>query len=135
MSTTTAPGVLRRQPASEGTAIRVVVGDEVLDARLWDNAPARDLVARLPLTLSFRDLDDVEKFARLEVPLSMEGMPAGDDPDPGDIGWYAPSSDLVLYYGDVGYWNGIARIGAFDGSTDAIAEQPDGATIRIELAD
>jgi hypothetical protein len=44
----------------------------------------------------------------------MDGVPAGDDPEINDIGYYAPSGDLVLYCGDVGYWNGIVRIGRLD---------------------
>lgn len=84
--------------------------------------------------MTFRDLHGVEKTGRLDTPLSMAGMPSGDDPSPGDIGWYAPSSDLVLYDGDVGYWNGIARIGAFDGPDDLLADGTGDVTVTIELA-
>ena len=62
-----------------------------------------DLIDQLPLTLRFRDFNHVEKIAKLPRPLTMEGVPAGDDPEINDIGYYAPSGDLVLYYGDVGY--------------------------------
>lgn len=53
----------------------------------------------------------------------MEGMPSGDDPAPQDIGYYAPQGDVVLYYGDVGYWTGIARIGRFDADPQILAQQ------------
>jgi hypothetical protein len=33
-----------------------------------------------------------------------------------ELGYYAPGQDLVLYYGDVGYFNGIIRIGRFEDS-------------------
>lgn len=62
------------------------------------------LVGRLLVTLNFSDLNNAEKTARLDPPLPMTAMPDGDDPIPQDIGWYAPSNDVVLYYGDVGYW-------------------------------
>ncbi len=123
-----------RQPAISETPIRVTIGDTVLTGRLWDNATARDLIAQLPLTLSFRDFNGVEKIALLPRKLSMDGVPAGDDPFPRDIGYYAPSGDLVFYYDDVGYFNGIVRIGQFDGSVDAIVNQAGDFTARIELA-
>ncbi len=55
--------------------------------------------------------------------LSTEGVPEGADPSPRDIGYYAPWGNLVFYYGDVGYFNGIVRIGQFDGNMDAITSQ------------
>ena len=120
------------QPAASETQIRVIVGDTVLTGRLWDNPTARDLIAQLPLT--FRDFNGVEKIAQLPRKLSMDGVPAGDDPLPRDIGYYAPSGDVVFYYDDVGYFNGIVRIGQFDGSVDAIVSQTGDFTARIELA-
>ena len=122
------------QPATTETRIQVIIGDTVLTGRLWDNATARDLIAQLPLTLSFRDFNGVEKIALLPRKLSMNGVPAGDDPFPRDIGYYAPSGDLVFYYDDVGYFTGIVRIGQFDGSVDAIVSQTGDFTARIELA-
>lgn len=123
-------------PAPECTAVLLTIGDTTVQGQLWDNAAARDLAARLPLTLSFSDYDAVEKTGRLDPPLTMEAMPPGDDPNPGEIGWYAPSSDLVLYYGDVGYWNGIARLGTFDGSgIELLAGGPDDVTVTLTRAD
>ena len=51
-------------------------------------------------------------------------MPAGDDPHVGDLGYWAPDGDLVLYYGEVGYWAGIMRIGEIDGDMQAVAGSP-----------
>ena len=87
----------------------------------------------LPLTLTFKDFNHVEKIATLPRRLSMDGVAAGADPDIGDIGYYAPSSDLVFYYGDVGYWNGIVRIGRFtDRDIELIERQPDGFQVTLE---
>ncbi len=122
------------QPATSETRIQVIIGDTVLTGRLWDNATARDLIAQLPLSLRFRDFNAVEKIARLPRKLSMEGVPAGDDPFPHDIGYYNPSGDLVFYYDDVGYFTGIVRLGQFDGSMDALVNQMSDFTARIELA-
>lgn len=126
--------MLTSQRAASETPIRVIIGDTALTGRLWDNATARDLIAQLPLTLTFRDFNGVEKLAPLPRKLSLDGVPAGDDPLPRDIGYYAPSGDVVFYYDDVGYFSGIVRIGQFDGSVDAIESQPGDFTARIELA-
>jgi hypothetical protein len=117
------------------TTIRITVAGEAIIAQLADNPTAQDLAALLPLTLSFRDFNHVEKVAKLPRPLTVEGVPAGDDPEINDIGYYAPSGDVVLYYGDVGYWNGIVRIGRLsDQDMDLIKRQPDGCEITIERA-
>ncbi len=122
------------QPLTNATPIQVIIGDTVLTGRLWNNATARDLIAQLPLTLTFRDFNNLEKIASLPRTLSTDGVPEGDDPFPRDIGYYAPSRDLVFYYDDVGYFNGIVRIGQFDGNMDAISSQAGDFTARIELA-
>ena len=115
------------------TDIRITVGDQTFTAQLAENRTARDLVDQLPLTLRFRDLNGVEKIAKLPRPLTMEGVPAGDDPEINDVGYYAPSGDLVLYYGDVGYWNGIVRIGRLDAEDMSFIErQPDGLELTID---
>ena len=114
------------------TAIRVRIGDTVLTARLRDVPASRDLIAQLPLDLTFRDFNNVEKISQLPRKLSMDGVPAGDDPEPRDVGYYAPSGNLVFYYGDVGYYIGIVRLGQFDGSVDAIESQKGEFTATVE---
>jgi hypothetical protein len=55
-------------------------------------------------------------------------------PVPTDIGYYAPSRNLVFYYDDVGYFTGIRKIGQFDSSMDAITSQTGDFTATVELA-
>jgi hypothetical protein len=118
---------------SDVTPIRITVDGRPITAQLADNPTAQDLAGQLPVTLTFRDLNDVEKIADLPRPLTTEGVPEGDDPDIADIGYYAPSNNLVLYYGDVGFWNGIIRIGQFNrDDVDFIRDQPDGFQVAIE---
>lgn len=119
---------------TDGNLITLTIGGTVLHARLRDIPASRDLVTQLPLTLEFSDFDEVEKIAGLTAPLSMDGVPAGDDPAPGEIGYYAPSGDLVLYYGDVGYWAGIVRLGVFEGDIGIIRDQPSPFTVVIDRA-
>jgi MFS family permease len=121
-------------PVAGETPIKITVADTAITARLADNATARDLADQLPLTLTFTDFNQLEKIAKLPRPLSTDGVPAGADPDIGDIGYYAPSGDLVFYYGEVGYFNGIVRIGRFDTTMELIEHQADNFQVRIERA-
>jgi hypothetical protein len=120
---------------SDSTRVRITVGDTELNGRLHDNATARDLAAQLPLTLSFRDHNNVEKAAPLPRELSLDGAPAGHDPVAGEIGYWAPDGDLVLYYDDAApYWNGIVRIGELDRDMAAVKRLPEGTRVTIEPA-
>lgn len=117
------------------TPIRITIAGQTVTAQLSDNPTARDLAGQLPLALNFRDLNQLEKIAKLSRPLTTEGVPDGADPEVADLGYYAPLQDLVIYYGDVGYYTGIVRIGQFDSSqTEFIAQQPDGFEVTIDRA-
>lgn len=99
---------------AESTPITIRIDGDTVTGTLSANAAARSLIEQLPLTLSFSDHGGQEKTAELPEPLSLDGVPAGDDADPLTIGYYAPAQALVLYYERVGYFPGIVRIGSFD---------------------
>ena len=122
------------RPSPGTTPVKVTVGDQTFTAELYDNPTAHDLAAQLPLTLTMDDLNGLEKTGPLPRALTTHGAPRGSDPEPNEIGYYTPGHDLVLYYGDVGYYNGIIRIGRFDTAIDAIAGQPDGISVTVERA-
>jgi hypothetical protein len=117
-----------------GTRVRITIGETVLSAHLWDNATARSLIVQLPLTLTFRDFGGQEKVAHVPHALSMRGMPKSADPEPREIGYYAPTKELVFYYANVGRFDGIARIGRFDGTIAAIKSRKSDFVARIERA-
>ncbi len=115
--------------ASSRAEATVDLGDERLEirvggVRLWatlrDTAAAHDLRAQLPARLTMRDHGGVEKTGRLERPLTVTDEPAGADPDVGDLGYYAPGQDLVLYYGDQSYFDGIVILGRLAGDLGAL---------------
>ena len=121
-------------PESTGARVNVRIGDKTYTATMFNNPTANDLVSQLPLTLAFRDYAGQEKVSPAPRALTMQGVPRGDDPEINDFGYYAPSNSLVLYYSNVGYWDGIVRLGRFDSSIEAIRTLPDGFTVTIELA-
>ncbi len=95
--------------------IQITIRDQQFRATLKDSAAARDLAAQLPLTVDMVDHGGVEKTGPLPSPLSVDKEPEGADPEVGAVGYYAPGSDLVLYYGDQSYFAGIVVLGRLDG--------------------
>ncbi len=116
----------------EETALTLAIGGERFNVALWDTPAGRELLAQLPAALTFTDFNGVEKTAPLAKPLSLAGVPAGAEPEIGDLGYYAPNQVLVLYYGKVGYWNGIVRLGRIHGDLSVIEEQHDGFDAVLE---
>lgn len=119
---------------SAGATVTLEIDGHSVEALVWDNPTGRDLLAQLPMTLSFSDYAGQEKLADLPRELTMEGMPRGDSPAAGDIGYYAPNRVLVIYTSEVGYWNGIARIGRVTGDLSVITGQSGDFEVTIQRA-
>ncbi len=114
--------------------IQITINDQRFHATIFDSAAGRDLLAQLPLTIDMVDHGAVEKTGPLPSPLSLDGQPDGADPDVGDVGYYAPGNDLVLYYGDQSYYPGIVIIGRLDGEAASRIADMDGAiTATVEV--
>lgn len=113
--------------------IQVTIGDHTFPATLQDSPAAHDLLAQLPLTVEMTDHAGVEKTGPLPGPLSLEGQPGGADPDVGDVGYYAPGNDLVLYYGDQSHFPGIVILGRMEAdSAERIADLDGAVTASLE---
>lgn len=109
--------------------IRITIGGLTAGATLQDSAATRDLAAQLPLTLEMREHGGVEKTGRLPAPLSLEGQPDGADPEVGDVGYYSPGDDLVLYHGDQSFFPGIVLLGRLDGGAAERIARLDGSVV------
>ncbi len=107
--------------------IRISIGDQAFGATLEDSPASRDLVALLPVTVEMTDHGGVEKTGALPGPLSVKGQPEGADPGVGDLGYYAPGNDLVLYYGDQSYFAGIVVLGRLDSDAAERIEDMEGS--------
>jgi hypothetical protein len=119
--------------AEETMQIRITIGGQRFAATLEDSAAADDLLAQLPVTVDMTDHGGVEKTGPLPSPLSLDGQPEGVDPDVGDLGYYAPGNDLVLYYGDQSYFPGIVVLGRLDDDAAVrIAELDGSVTATVE---
>jgi hypothetical protein len=123
-ATTSEPRSTSPEPPTNPTGERLEVraGSVRLVATLRNTAAARDLRAQLPTRLTMRDHGGVEKTGPLERTLTVTDEPRGADPDVGDLGYYAPGHDLVLYYGDQSYFDGIVILGRLEGDLAALAD-------------
>ena len=121
--------------ASGEASIRIVVAGKTLSATLSDNPAANSLLEQLPLTLDFADFGGQEVTAEPPRPLPMEGMPDGESAPAGTIGYYAPDGVVVLYYTDVGRYDGIVRLGRIDGDISILKGWDEARPVTIERAD
>lgn len=113
--------------------ILITIGDQQFRAALTDSPASSDLAAQLPLTLDMVDHGSVEKTGPLPAPLSLDGQPRGADPEVGDVGYYAPGHDFVLYHGDQSYYAGIVILGRLEGdAAERIARIDGPVTATIE---
>ncbi|OZE96819.1 hypothetical protein CH300_27685 [Rhodococcus sp. 15-1154-1] len=116
--------------------VEIEVGDRMVSGTLNDSAASRDLLAQLPLTITLSDHGSVEKTGPLPAELTTEGSPSGADPNPGDIGYYSPGNDLVLYYGDQSYFPGIVILGSMDEIGPDVVGAIDGSvTVTVTRSD
>ena len=116
--------------------IEIRVGNETFTATVDDTPAGHDLLGQLPQIIAMTDHGGVEKTGPLESPLSLDGQPAGADPAVGDLGYYAPGNDLVFYYGDQSYYDGIVILGRLDdAATSRLAQMAGGITATVTAAD
>ena len=120
--------------ASAGTPIVMELAGQEIAAELDNSTAALSLLAQLPLTLSFRDYNGQEKVAELPAPLDLAGAPEGSGALPLTIGYYVPDQRLILYYDQVGYFDGIIPIGTYE-DTDAVERQSGDFTVTLRAAD
>jgi hypothetical protein len=121
----------RDRTADGPTRLEIIAGGVELIATLRDTQAARDLIEQLPLTLSMGDHGGVEKNGSLPQSHSVADDPDGADPEVADLGYYAPSNDLVLYYGDQSYYDGIVILGRLQGDVGALPEMDDDLDVHV----
>jgi hypothetical protein len=130
------PSPTSSAPQEDEMRIEISINGQRFQATLGDSAASRDLIAQLPLTLDMSDHGGVEKTGALPSELSLDGQPPGADPDIGDVGYYAPGNDLVLYYGDQSYYDGIVVLGQMEGdAAQRIAHMEGTVTVSVHHLD
>lgn len=114
--------------------IRFIFEDHEVTAILDDSPTVRDLATKLPLTLTFEDYSTNEKIAYLPRKLTEEGSGTFGNEAPGDIAYFAPWGNLIVYHGAYSYWPGLIRLGRIEGSLEPFRTKGK-FPLRIERAD
>ncbi|WP_313027716.1 cyclophilin-like fold protein [Pseudomonas lopnurensis] len=114
-------------------AIRIIIGERIINATLEHTPSSRDFIAQLPLSIDLEDYSSTEKIAYLPRKLATTDAPSGVDPDIGDITYYAPWGNLAIFYRDFGYSRGLIKLGRITAGLEHlsyIGSKP----VKIELA-
>lgn len=111
--------------------IRLVVGEQVATATLYDNATARDLASLLPLSLTMTDYDTIERVSALPRKLSTQGAPEGMAPMAGELTHYAPWGNLAIFIEARSYSRSLLPLGKVDEGL-SILSRPGPYKVRIE---
>ncbi|MCB0274338.1 MAG: cyclophilin [Calditrichaeota bacterium] len=112
--------------------IKIIIGDTTLIATLADSPTAKDFISLLPLDLKLEDYGGIEKISYLPRKLTEQQAPAGFDPSPGDITYYAPWGNLAIFYRDFGYAAGLINLGKIEGDFSEL-HRTASPGVRIEL--
>ncbi|QWK80806.1 cyclophilin-like fold protein [Ochrobactrum sp. BTU1] len=94
---------------------RFTFANQEFTATLEDTASARELFAMLPLALKISDYGNNEKIAYLPGKLSDDGSTRINNEAVGDLCYYAPWGNLVMYYATYRWSRGLIRLGRLDG--------------------
>lgn len=111
--------------------IRLIVGEQVATATLYDNATARDFATLLPLSLTMQDYAAIERVSDLPRKLSTQDAPEGMAPVAGELTHYVPWGNLALFIKGRPYSRSLLPLGKVDEGLSVLA-QPGPYTMRIE---
>ena len=119
-------------PSTDGTQIKITVGDDIFTATLADNQSAEAFAEMLPLTLDMSEMNGNEKYHYLDEQLPTDSYRPGTIRE-GDLLLYGPDC-LVLFYETFSSSYSYTRIGWVndtDGFAAALGKS--GVTVTFEL--
>lgn len=120
-------------PDTSALKVNIKVGDRTLTATMEDNAAARDLLARLPLEVTLNDYNNTtERIFYPDPALTLDGVPRGCAPVPGDITIYAPWGNVAIFCKNWSHSNDLIKIGHIDGAGIEALSVGGDIQVRIE---
>jgi|GEM_PF-1962823 len=114
------------------TRIKLSFNNEEVIVKMYDNPTSRDFLTLLPITTTLEDFAGSEKISMLSKRLSTEAAPTGSDPSVGDFAYYSPWGNIIMYYKDSGYANGVIKLGKIESGVEKVGNINDGVTVKIE---
>ncbi|MEV5027454.1 cyclophilin-like fold protein [Paenibacillus sp. LPE1-1-1.1] len=117
---------------AEDVRIKLTFDNEEVIVNMYDNPTSKDFLGRLPQTLTFEDYAGTEKISYLEKSLSTEDAPSGSDPSVGDFAYYSPWGNVIFYYKDFHYSDGLIKLGKIESGIEKLANISSDFTVTIE---
>ncbi len=101
---------------------------------LEDNATTRDLISKLPMTVTFEDFNNTEKIAYMADELEVDDAARGCDPEPGTVALYVPWGNLSVFYEAWSASDDLVTMGRIESGLDALVSMTSDFEVTIELA-
>ncbi|MFG2039069.1 cyclophilin-like fold protein [Dactylosporangium sp. NPDC048998] len=113
------------------TRVRFRTGSATVVVGLIDSPTSRDLVSKLPLSLTFEDFAGKEKISYLPARLATDGSP-GSAPTNGTLIYYKPWGNLGLFYNaSGGHDDNLITLGTVESGMDQLDRLGQG-TVTVE---
>jgi hypothetical protein len=119
--------------SEDGTRITLTIGDKMVPAILFNTKPAKDLMARLPVTVSLNrgPVDYCGDIAPIDY--GKDDVQAGYHS--GDLAYWIPSQDFVIFTENKNSSSGAPDLFIIGRVCSDIKEIQDlGSTIRVTIA-
>lgn len=123
----------RRLPVPEYGNVRISLAwdDKEITVRLIDNGAAENLLAMLPMSLSFEDYRDRQKTGVIANGLDIGNSPVECDCFIGDMNYYAPWKMLTFFYQDFGYAPDLTPLGTIESGAEFLGELDNGSLVTV----
>lgn len=99
--------------------IRMTFQNQEIKIGLFDTPASQQLLAQLPLTLSFSDFAQTEKIAYLPKKLTTHNTPSASQAK-GNFTYYAPWGNLALFYKGYGHANDLYVLGQIESGQEKL---------------
>lgn len=99
--------------------VEFICENSIAVAILNDTNAAKNFYEILPLELKLSDYAGREKIADLPMKLNFKNDPSSDG-KVGDLGYFSPWGNLVLFYKAQPYYDGLINLGKFESGFDEI---------------
>lgn len=80
------------------TRVKLTFDNYTVFVKMYDHPMSRDLLAQLPLTLTFKDYVAKEKISVLKKRLSSDHSQSKNKPKKGDFAYYSPWGNIAIFY-------------------------------------
>ena len=99
--------------------IQFICDNIVAQAVLNNTNAAKSFYENLPMELNLKDYAGREKIAYLPKKLNFNGDPSSDG-KVGEIAYFSPWGNLVLFYKPQPYYDGLIKLGKFESGFEKI---------------